>query len=215
MFTNIINYDIVNVVITMSFKINEKTKKRIENYKNNLKEFKLFMFIIYFIFILFFLIEFKSENILNLILILIGLIIVICIIDGTFKDLVNLVKLNKDINKKRIGKLTVSSKPIKIKFVYNIYRRSYHVSIEYIKIYFKDKTLILPFENDIYLERSIFYRFRRKYKLNELMNKLINDPIISKIAYLKKSKVILSGGLKYYKIINEWFSSKVVYSLDI
>ena len=213
MFTNIINYDIVNVVITMSFKINEKTKKRIENYKNNLKEFKLLMFIIYFIFIIFFLIEFKSENILNLILI--GLIIVICIFDGTFKDLVNLVKLNKDINEKRIGKLTVTSKPIKIKFVYNIYSRSSNVSIEYIKIYFKDKTLILPFENDIYLERSIFNGFRRKYKLNELMNKLINEPIISKIAYLKKSKVILSGGLKYYKIINEWFSSKVVYSLDI
>lgn len=215
MFTNIINYDIVNVVITMSFKINEKTKKRIENYKNNLKEFKLIMFIIYFIFILFFLVEFKSENNINLILILIGLIIVICIIDGTFKDLVNLVKLNKDINKKRIGKLTVTSKPIKIKFVYNIYRRSYNVSIKYIKIYFKDKTLILPFENDIYLERSIFNGFRRKYKLNELINKLINEPIISKIAYLKKSKVILSGGLKYYKIINEWLSSKVVYSLDI
>ena len=138
MFTNIINYDIVNMVITMSFKINEKTKKRIENYKNNLKKFKLLMFIIYFIFILFFLIEFKSENNINLILILIGLIIVICIIDGTFKDLVNLVKLNKDINKKRIGKLTVTSKPIKIKFVYNIYRRSYNVSIEYIKIYFKE-----------------------------------------------------------------------------
>lgn len=199
----------------MSFKINEKTKKRIENYKNNLKEFKLFMFIIYFIIILFSLIEFKSENNINLILIFIGLIIVICIIDGTFKDLVNLVKLNKDINKKRIGKLTVTNKPIKIKFVYNIYSRSYNVSIEYIKIYFKDKTLILPFENDIYLERSIFNRFRRKYKVNELMNKLINEPIISKIVYLKKSKVILSGRLKYYKIINEWFSSKVVYSLDI
>ena len=70
-------------------------------------------------------------------------------------------------------------------------------------------------ENDIYLERSIFNGFRRKYKLNELTNELINEPIISKIAYLKKSKVILSGGLKYSKIINEWFSSKVVYSLDI
>jgi len=197
------------MVIEMALKLNEKTHKRIESYKKELKEFKIFMLLLCVLFTIIALIELGIKSIW---IFLIGWLI-LCIINGTISDLIQLIRLNKDISKKRVKKLDCTSiKPLRIKFVLDRYKHR-SGSIKYIKIYYPDITLILPIKNSLYLQKPLFKSFKKTYDFNESTDKLLQ--VCANIKYLEKSKVIINSGLKFYKIIEECFQKKFIYTIEV
>ena len=181
--------------------ISDKMNERIQNYKTNLKRGKVFETLSMVLVIVLSLKLLDGEIDRFLIAELLFIIVFLSLLVRVFiKDLVQLRRLNTDIDNKRIKNIE-SSKPIDIK--YKIYkgRRSSRRYLKYIKIKFSNVTLILPFRKTIYL--GYFGNYRSE--LDICKEKLLK--VNANLKYFEKSKVILSGASEYYEIIKNYIVS--------
>jgi len=189
--------------------ITGKTKERIENYKRQLKKGKVLTLVVFILLILMsstILIDNNDDMVIAELIVIV--IMSLIILSGVLKDMIQLKRLNDDLNNNRYKRLeSTYNKPINIK--YKIYKpnKSSRRYLKYIKLYYSNVTLILPLEETYLLQTGLFRNLNYRLDLDRCKEKLFN--ISTSLQYLEKSKVIISGASEYYEIINECIISKL------
>ena len=107
--------------------------------------------------------------------------------------LIKYIRMKKDISNKRIN--VMKEKPYRVRIIYDQpSKHSKTKKLRYIKLYFKSKSLLIPFAHPEYFTKTKNLKLT-KDKLLEINNDL---------TYLEKSRLVVKGSSKYINTVKKY-----------
>ena len=185
---------------------NKQLKNRINAFKAFLRLNGLSSILLSLLFIILLIFGLKNqiENLIQRIIICIVIILLIRIIIHGTNDLLRIIQVNKDLKNNKYK--VINEQPRKIVFVTVSFSRTRKRRyFNHIELYYKNIKLYIPIDDILVLRKRYFKRTDIDiYKCKEECEK-----ICCELKYLPKSRVVIDGAGKYYKIIDKYITSKL------